>query len=334
MSTAMVCRDEHLDRDVLIKALRKDVDQKRITDEIAALASVRSKHVVEIYDVIRDKDGRVAAIVEELLSGEDLNSIIPVSDLGTFLKHLYAIACGLADVHAVGRVHRDVKPNNMKFDAEGCLRIYDFGLSRSEDDASTTGTIGTPGYLAPELCVGKQEKAAFTPAIDVFAFGSTAVKLLRGKIPTGLRNVPPTLPCADADFHNQALSLPTAVADVLNACLSVSPKKRPSMADVRDVIGSYLVQWRHKATIVVDEKIYVLDVDNKVVKLSGSDSSAILEYDGTEFIITAVSGIASISNVQCTPPHRLPGSCVLILANGTGSRSFIPIDISYPEVVL
>ncbi len=334
MATAMICKDNHLDRDVLIKALHKSVDQKRITDEVSALASIRSKHVVEIYDVIRDIDGNVTAIVEELVSGDDLNSKIPFIDLTEFIRALYAISCGLADVHSIGRIHRDIKPNNMKFDGEGCLRIFDFGLSRTEDDSSTIGTVGTIGYLAPELCVGQHDKVSFTGAVDVFAFGVTALKMIRGKVPSGLKNIPPVLPCPDADFHKQPLSLPTPIADVLDECLSELAKKRPSMAEVRDLLASYLVQWRHKATIVVDQKIYTLDTNNKAVKLSGSGGSAIVEYDGVAFIITSVTGIASISNIKCSLPHRLPGSCVLILSDGQGARSFIPIDISYPEIVL
>ena len=98
MATAFVCHDQHLDRDVLVKALAKGIDQKRLTDEIAALSSIRSKHVVEIYDVIRDTDGSAVGLVEELITGDDLNAKIPVTDAETFLRYSYAISSGLADI--------------------------------------------------------------------------------------------------------------------------------------------------------------------------------------------------------------------------------------------
>ena len=334
MSTAIVCRDKHLDRDVLIKALQKGVDQKRITDEIAALSSIRSKHVVEIYDVIRDDKATAVALVEELITGDDLDTQLPVKDEKTFLRHAYAIASGLADIHAVSRVHRDIKPNNMKFDSEGTLRIFDFGLSRDESEASTTGTVGTIGYLAPELCVGPKDQASFTPAIDTFAFGSTALKMIRGKIPSDLRKVPPSLPCEDADFTKQKIALPEDIAGILNACLSKKPKDRPTMASVRDAIGSYLVHGRHKATIVANSNVYTLDKSNRKVKLSGSGSSAAIEYDGIHFIITEATGAVSVNRIPCKTPHQLPESCVLIFGDDAQGRSFASVDISYPEVVV
>jgi eukaryotic-like serine/threonine-protein kinase len=333
MSTTIVCHDSHLDRDVLVKALEKGVDQKRITDELNALSSIRSKHVVEIYDAIRDEHGNVIAIVEELITGDDLNSKFPVTDAHLFLKYLYAIACGLSDIHAIKRVHRDIKPGNMKFDDENVLRIFDFGLSRTESDASTIGTWGTPGYLAPELCVAPDEKVNFTPAVDTFAFGATAVKMIKGKLSARLKKVPPDVPCPDADFSKLGLTLPGPVADVLNACLAKDPKDRPEMAEVRDTIGSYLVQGKHKATIVTGGLVYILDAKNRTVKLTGPGSAVTIQYDDTDFVITGVTGSVSVNRVPATIPHRLPGSCVLIFSSPSG-RSFASVDISYPEVVV
>ena len=112
--------------------------KKRILDEVKALSAIRSKHVVQIYDVVKDGSGAVTALVEEFLPGQDLNDILPIKDAGTFLRHVYAIACGLADIHAVGVVHRDIKPNNMKIDAEGVsdfrFRAVPHGRRELRDD--------------------------------------------------------------------------------------------------------------------------------------------------------------------------------------------------------
>jgi len=132
MSHATVCKDKHLDRDVLVKELQSGVDQRRIVDEVAALTSIRSKHVVQIYDVIKDRRGAIVGLVEEYIPGPDLYSLIPVTDTEGYLRIAYAISCGISDIHASGRVHRDIKPNNVKFDREGCLKIFDFGLARAE----------------------------------------------------------------------------------------------------------------------------------------------------------------------------------------------------------
>ena len=70
---------------------------------------MRDKHVVQIYDVIRSDTGEVTAIVEEYLSGNDLTSAPRPQNLEEFLKLVFPIAEGIADIHVHGRVHRDIK---------------------------------------------------------------------------------------------------------------------------------------------------------------------------------------------------------------------------------
>ncbi len=338
MSTAFKYKDKHLDRHVLVKMLQVGVDPKRILDEVKALSAIRSKHVVQIYDVMKDSSGTVTALVEEFLPGEDLDSVIPVTDIGAFLRYIYAIACGLSDIHAVGVVHRDIKPNNMKIDAEGCLRIFDFGLSRTDGvNCETIGMIGTLGYIAPELCAPSHHKVNFTSAVDTFAFGATALKLVRGKLPNDLQTIPPSLPSTDADFTKQSLSLPEAIAAVLNQCLSKDPADRPSMQIVREVLARHLLHGLHKATMIVATGIHYLDKIGQSVKLSaGSLGSVDVSYDGYDFVVTNVVGDVYINNMGIAPPQKLPGACVITLGAPSlvQKRRYITFDLKHPEVVL
>lgn len=336
MATAFKCKDQHLERVVLVKILQPGIDQKRILDEVKALSAIRSKHVVQIYDVLKAVSGKVTALVEEFLPGKDLAAILPIKDADDFLRHIYAIACGLTDIHAVGVVHRDIKPNNMKVDAEGCLRIFDFGLSRTDGiNCETIGTIGTPGYIAPELWAPAHIKVSFTSAVDVFAFGATALKLILGKLPDDLRAMPPNLPCAAADFTK--FGLPTGIGEILNACLAVDPAARPTMQAVRDLVGRHLLYGRHKATMIVDGKTHYLHQVGQVVKLSSGALGAIdVSYDGYNFVAVKVTGDVFINNMSITPPQPLPGACVITLGapNLGYHRSYITLDITHPEVVL
>ena len=338
MSTAFRCRDKHLDRDVLVKILQEGVDRKRILDEVKALSAIRSKHVVQIYDVLKDSSGAVSALVEEYLPSQDLNDIIPIKNTDIFLRHVYAISCGLADIHATGVVHRDIKPNNMKIDAENCLRIFDFGLSRKDGvNCETIGTIGTLGYIAPELCAPAHQRVNFKSAVDVFAFGVTALKLIRGTLPKDLRTLPPILPSSDADFTKRTPQLPLAIAEILNRCLAEQPADRPTMEIVRDVIGRHLLHGRHKATMIVGSKIHYLNKTGQSVKLSaGSLGSLHVRYNGHNFIATDVVGDAYINNVNIAPPQELPGACVITLGAPSQGlrREYITFDITHPEVVL
>ena len=338
MSDAFVCVDEHLDRPVLIKRLQKGVNQSRLLDEIAALTAIRSKHVVEMFDVLRDRDGSIVGIVEDYLSGDDLNSRLPIGTTDEFLKITYAIACGISDIHEKGRVHRDIKPGNMKFDGEGCLKIFDFGLSRPDDlDAKTVGTVGTIGYLAPELCVADDEEIAFSQPVDVYAFGVTALKMMLGRLPSQLTRTPPKLPCVEADFNNSPLSLPRRIADVLNACLDADPARRPPMLLVRDVFAAHLLRDKHRATLVLGNNVHILDATNRIARIgAGALGSIDIRYDGLQFLVVAISGNVTINNSALHLNQPLPGACVITLGDPSllWNRRHITVDVSHPEVVL
>jgi serine/threonine-protein kinase len=338
MSEAYHCKDTHLDRDVLIKRLQPGTDPKRLLDELSALQTIRSKHVVQIYDLIIDDAKAPIAIVEEYLTGKDVTSCAPASTAAEFLVLIYPIAEGIADIHAHKRVHRDIKPVNMKLDAEGCLKIFDFGLSRIDGvDASTIGIAGTRGYIAPELVVGDDELVEFTPAVDTFAFGATALYLAVGALPADLKKLPPVLPCSAADFASLKFLLPKELAETLNRCLASSPAERPKMSDVCKLIALQLLHDEHKAILTSGENTYALDRKTRTVNLSAANRGSLrITYDGYRFSASNVQGDVSINNKVIADGYVLPGACVIILGNvNLGSaRTFITVDVSHPEVGL
>ena len=339
MSDATLYTDTHLDKLVVIKSIKAGVDARRILDELSALQAIRSKHVVQIYDVIRDKSGAVTAIVEEYLSGMDLTRAPPPATAHEFLKLLFPVAEGIADIHAHGRVHRDIKRQNMKYDSEGCLKIFDFGLARIEaGNATTIGAIGTPGYMAPELFEQTEGgTVSFTRAVDVYAFGATALAIVMGKIPKELRACPPKLPSPWTDFGSLPLDLPTDVSEILGRCLEVSPDRRPEMGEIARLLGLHLLRDRHRALLVSRGRTYVLDHANRIVQLSVKDQGALtITYDGVRFVVSDVSGAVAINNLPTSNGDLLPGSCVIVL--GTPDlgvrRTMITVDVSHPEVAL
>jgi len=164
MSSASIYHDNHLDRSVLLKKLAPEVGKSRLIDEISALMKLRSKNVVQIFDVLKS-DGEVTSIIEEFIDGPDLHEAKDlVRNTNSLLKTLWQIASGISDIHNSGIIHRDIKPNNMKVDPEGIVKIFDFGLSRSTDENSTVGYKGTMPFSAPELFT--DGKHYFTKAID------------------------------------------------------------------------------------------------------------------------------------------------------------------------
>ena len=167
LGQVVFCIDQNLDRKVVIKYGN---EHHRLLDELAALQRIRSKHVVEIFDVVYDDGSDRTGIVEEFIDGDELSSKLGNVDAdGEFIQLLYQLACGLADIHAVGIVHRDIKPSNVLVDADQILKIIDFNLARLVDDANTSGFVGTHGYAAPELYAGGY--ITFDSKVDVYAMG-------------------------------------------------------------------------------------------------------------------------------------------------------------------
>lgn len=330
------CQDQHLDRPVAVKFLH-DLSQKaRVLDELRALLQMRSKHVVQIYDVVPCEDGSMG-LVEEFVGGIDLwNSPFPKSSVENFLKTLWQIASGIADIHSARIIHRDIKPNNMKLDDEGLVKIYDFGLARDEGvDAQTKGFKGTFGFAAPEILT--DNTVAFTRAIDTYAFGASVFILAGDEIPQSLRGLVPTPPAAGF-FRQLKIPLPFDLADLLESCLATDPDDRPELAYVRDELARHLLKWKHQAMVIFNGKPSYLNADVPTVSLQLPNVGSItITYDGIHFKVTNVGGETFINNSAANIGDVIPGSCVVAFGSTfrqPSERAFITFDVSNPEVVL
>ncbi len=330
------CEDVHLKRRVAIKFIQDPSQKRRMVDEINALLQMRSKHVVQVYDIINCSDGSIG-IVEEFVDGEDLfESDYPKKSLDNYLKTLWQIASGIADIHNAGLIHRDIKPNNMKFDPEGIVRIFDFGLARSEgEDALTKGFRGSRLFAAPELF--SLDTVTFTRHIDTYAFGATALILAVEDIPPVLGTMPPGR-APERLFADLPIDIPATVADLLQKCFAVDPEERPSMQSIQDEIARYLLHGKHQALAIYKGEPRYLNSEKKQVRLSLPDVGSIsILYTGLGFTVTEVSGEVYLNNRLLQKDCELTGSCVVSLGGAhrrASHRSFITFDISYPEVVI
>jgi eukaryotic-like serine/threonine-protein kinase len=183
MADVWAAYDGELDRPVALKLLLHSADPARFSREARAAAALSHPNICQLYD-FGEADGRSYIVLEYLPGGtlEDRLSSrepLPAEEAARIANE---IASGLAHAHARGFVHRDVKPGNVLFDAEGAAKITDFGVARMEDAATLTeaGTLlGTAAYISPEQATAQR----VTPASDVYSFGVVLYRMLTGRLP-------------------------------------------------------------------------------------------------------------------------------------------------------
>lgn len=335
----LLCDDINLDRKVAIKFIPDVSERRRLMDEIRALQNVQSKHVVDVYDIIVEQPDNQIGIVHEYLPGSDLKQYASAAHTPMeVLRVAYQAACGIAEIHRRSIIHRDIKPNNMKFTAEGVLKLFDFNLSRRTDQAQTIGFRGTLGFAAPELY--NAGFVNFSTAVDVFALAVTVLTTLSPSIPDPLCRVPPVPDEWIASGGFATLGLPKLVASLLNQCLAVDPDSRPTAATLRDEIARHLLQDHHRALLSVGGQTYWLDRSRRTVSLQhplSPNDRVELTYDGLRFRVTQTSGNVFINNLPINLGEVVPGACVVTLGASPladSKRLFVTVDLSHPEVVL
>jgi len=326
--------DNNLDRKVAIKTIQDLSELARLKDEIAALLKLRSKHVVQVYDIVNPESS--FGIVMEYVSGKDLTERTCFISKGSeYLFYLiWQMASGISDIHAAGVIHRDIKPNNIKVDSEGILKIFDFGLSRNDGvSAKTMGFKGTPVFAAPEQHIYDPTKEVkFTSAVDVYSFALTVLFLFRNVV------LPPLVPIKPDIFNCKELDPYPELKAILYSCLNFTPNLRPKIQVVRDCIAKVLNYNKHQAIAVLNGSSHILNNSSRKVSLNLSNVGSFdLIYNGYSFVLENVFGEVYLNNNSVTSNTEIPGACVV----GIGGlhrpyyeRSFITFDVSNPEVAL
>ena len=219
---------------------------RRFQREAEATAALHSSHTVALHDFGVTPEG-VFYYVMDLLEGLDLESLVrrfgPVPPERAV--HLLVQACdSLAEAHAVGLIHRDVKPANVMTCRWGLkwdfVKVLDFGLVKpawnvaADDRLTSDGVIaGTPAFMAPEAALGG---GAFDARVDLYGLGCVAYWLLTGeRVFTGRTamevvfhhaQTPPVPPS-----QRLGRAIPASLEELVLFCLAKAPDDRPPSAE-------------------------------------------------------------------------------------------------------
>lgn len=185
MGTVYKAHDMHLERDVALKVLRKDLGPEyvnQLQNEARITASINHPHVVQVFSFGRDHDQYY--LVMELVERGTLDDLIAERTKLTeeeVLRTGIDVARGLRAAYKKGLIHRDVKPANILFNDDGMAKISDFGLAGIvEPDPQTSSAIwGTPYYVAPERLSNQPEDFRS----DIYSLGATLFHAIAGRPP-------------------------------------------------------------------------------------------------------------------------------------------------------
>jgi hypothetical protein len=238
--TVWMARDEHLERDVAVKVLARElVSGGRFEREARAAARLSHPGIVTLYEAAVDDDG--AYLVSELVLGETLDRLLDEGRLSD--RDILEIGVGLCDAlahaHEQGVVHRDVKPSNVlvpdsaRSHRTPC-KLTDFGVARIIDSDSLTMTgdvIGTLNYMAPEQAAGLEagEPADLFSLALVLYEALSGVNPLRGSVASRRSRPAMTLP----PLRRQRRDLPDPMARAIDRALRPRIDERGSLRELR-----------------------------------------------------------------------------------------------------
>jgi len=256
----LIVRAMHLDLDrrVAIKIIRDELAERedmlaRLLLEARAVARMRSEHVARVLDVGRLERGG-PFIVMEYLDGKDLWTVL--HEEGKLpprlaVDYVVQVCEALAEAHALGIVHRDVKPENLfrasAADGAPIIKLLDFGISKHENrcqNGRITGAlvaVGSPHYMSPEQLRADPDVDG---RADIWALGVILYELVSGISPFHAESLPKICARVTGEEPPRLCTLcenfPEALEAVIFACMQKDRDKRPAtVAELARVLAPF-----------------------------------------------------------------------------------------------
>ncbi|MBK7861878.1 MAG: serine/threonine protein kinase [Archangiaceae bacterium] len=296
MGSVFKARHVKLGREVAVKFLAPEVAadagmRARFEREAKAMGLLSHPHIVQVFD-FGTEDGE-AYLVMELAEGGPVSKKLPLPPKDA-VRVTRQVCEALAYAHGRGVVHRDLKPENVLLDAEGRVKVSDFGIARILTDtggAAVTRTgvaVGSAGYMAPEVLRG----AAPAPAMDVFSVGALLRELVTGQPPVG-----------------ELGALPMGLDTVVKKAMAAEPSERFSSMQA---FADALERWLAPASMVelpTDERLWM-----RAVALVQTVSVAGMLWAGLLSVTPRVSAADDVPPLVSLGTRQLADGRVFTLA--------------------
>ena len=229
---AKVLRPEHADDPSLVE---------RFVRERSVLLGLQDSHIVTVRDMV--VEGARLAIVMDYVAGGSLRDAVkeagPLRPVDAF-NVVAEVFDALAFAHSRGVTHRDIKPDNVLLArpwpecGAGDVRVSDFGISDvvGEKIRQTTGLIGTPHYMPPELI----SQGRSGPPGDVYSTGVLLYELLAGRTPFAGPGTDFSVAYRHVSSRPPRIPVDDAVWNVLDSLLSKDPAQRPTASEAASTL--------------------------------------------------------------------------------------------------
>jgi len=263
MGAVYKAKDIALERYVAIKMIRAiSAEHSFILDEAKTISKLNHPNIVTVYDIARGDEANF--IVMEWIDGLSLNNHIPSQGMSVKKALTYArqMVSALASAHKQQVIHRDIKPQNIMVDADGRIKILDFGISAlikpeqvdhqeqyQNSPTEVLALVGTPQYMAPEQINGQYIDARS----DLFSLGIVLYEMLTGTKPFLGLNIG-QITRAISDGHYTSLAelkpeLPSEMVACVDKLLQAAPTERyqdaEAMAHDLDALHHKLTQKKN-----------------------------------------------------------------------------------------